>query len=107
MLCGSAKGVEWGGRHQTIVFQVAVSFLEVCVQKGFARFASLSHTYSAATCGSCPPQQVSILGHAPSPSTSFRLAQLLSSHTFFRTKNPKNLILVFLPTYTSYEDGTE
>ena len=46
MLCGSAKGVEWGGRHQTIVFQVAVSHLEVCVQKGFARFASLSHTFS-------------------------------------------------------------
>jgi len=50
---------------------------------------------------------VSLLGHSPSKSPSFRSAKVIFEPNFFPYKYPNNLILVILPAYTTYEDGTD
>ena len=51
----------------------------------------------ACTWGSCPPQPVSLLGHAPSPSPSSWLAQAIFKPNHSPYKYPNNLI----PGYSS------
>ena len=61
----------------------------------------------ASTWGLGPPQPVSRLGHAPSPSPSFQLAQATFKPNLFLYKYPNNLIPGIFPAYTVYEDGTD
>ena len=51
------------------------------------------------TQGPCPPQPVFLLGHAPFQSPLHRIGSPY--------KYPNNLILVILPAYAVYEDGTD
>jgi hypothetical protein len=62
-----------------------------------------TYILQASTWVLCPPQPVSLLGHA----SSFRLAQVIFEPNLFLYKYPNNLISVILPAYTAYDDGTD
>ena len=71
----------------------------VGVRKGAHGMVEINYCVSSGCLS--PPQPVSVLGHAPSPSPSFRLAYAIFQPNLLPCKYPNILIPVILHAYTA------
>ena len=90
-------------KHNSLISTIPwISFLAMIQGR-----LSLTCLLQASTWDLCPPQPVFLLRHTPSLSPSFRLAQAIFERNLFLCKHLNNLILVIIPAYTAYVDGTD